>query len=142
MKRCSKCGVPKNEDEFRIRPVGNGVTHKRKTVRESWCKECHRELARKTQKRKRDSDANYDRIRSLKNKFGLTLDDYDRLYEQQHGVCAICGGINDGGRRLLVDHDHKTERVRGLLCIRCNSLLGHAHDDVTVLAKAIAYLGV
>ena len=61
---------------------------------------------------------------NLRAKYGLTLEDYDNMLEQQKGVCAICGGINPSGRRLAVDHDHKTGEIRGLLCQHCNTHLG------------------
>lgn len=60
----------------------------------------------------------------LKFLYGITLAEYDQMIETQNGVCAICGDINPGGRRLCVDHNHKTGEVRGLLCIKCNGWLG------------------
>lgn len=57
-------------------------------------------------------------------KLGFTLKDYERLNEEQGGVCAVAGcGGKPGKRRLHVDHDHATGRVRGLLCYRCNAAL-------------------
>lgn len=74
--------------------------------------------------------------------FGLTPEDYVRMLDEQHGVCAICGGPQVGGknRRLCVDHCHKTGEVRGLLCTKCNAGLGMYDDNVDTLAKALAYL--
>ena len=75
--------------------------------------------------------------------FGITIDEYDRMLEKQEYKCAICGGIGDVRNRyrmLSVDHDHKTGKVRGLLCFKCNFLLGNARDDVSILQKAIDYL--
>lgn len=78
--------------------------------------------------------------------YGLTVGDYEALLEQQHGVCAIChqpetqrsrwGGI----KSLAVDHDHETNKVRGLLCNRCNSVLGWSNNDPDLLVAAILYL--
>lgn len=57
------------------------------------------------------------------------------------GVCAICGGgPRSGHARLAIDHDHETGRIRGVLCIACNTALGMFKDDPEVLAAAIAYL--
>lgn len=64
------------------------------------------------------------KIDTLKRKYGITLAEYDQMLEEQHGVCAICGGADPSGRRLAVDHDHETGKVRGLLCTSCNTRLG------------------
>ena len=66
-------------------------------------------------------------------------DEYDRLFAQQNGCCAICHSSAEG-RRLVVDHDHKTGKIRGLLCLGCNVGIGHLRDDVTILESAINYL--
>ena len=73
-----------------------------------------------------------------KRKYGMSKADFDNLYELQKGACQICGG--NLNHSLNVDHDHKTGRVRGLLCSYCNTGLGLFRDDVGTLAKAIAYL--
>lgn len=71
----------------------------------------------------------------------FTQIDYDRLYQIQSGKCAICNTHQiDLKRSLVVDHDHKTNFVRGLLCQKCNKGLGHFFDDPTTLQKAITYL--
>ena len=75
----------------------------------------------------------------LKRKFGLTEEDYQTRLEEQDGGCYICGGDNNG-RTLHVDHDHKTGKIRALLCYSCNTLLGYAHDNVDILESAIDYL--
>ena len=78
--------------------------------------------------------------RRLLLKFGMTLEQYEKLYEKQEGKCAICQKY-PRKMRLAVDHDHKTGAVRGLLCKRCNhDLLGSAHDSVEILEAAIDYL--
>lgn len=84
--------------------------------------------------------------RSLKRRYGITAAEYQRLYEAQDGVCAICEepetAKGRGGeiKRLAVDHCHKTGRVRSLLCDACNRLLGYAREDHVVLRRAISYL--
>lgn len=61
----------------------------------------------------------------MQTKYGITPDDYDRMLEQQGWVCAICGSPPPPSkRRLHIDHDHETGKVRGLLCTRCNTALG------------------
>lgn len=69
--------------------------------------------------------------------YGISHDDYDRLYAQQQGRCCICDEFHS---RLCVDHDHKTGRVRGLLCRSCNSGLGFFRDQPRHLRQAINYL--
>lgn len=79
-------------------------------------------------------------------KYDLTLADYNVIFEQQGGICAICGQpeLATAGfgvpKSLAVDHNHETGQVRGLLCSACNIGLGCMKDDPNILAKAIAYL--
>lgn len=74
--------------------------------------------------------------------FGITHDDFLAMLEAQGNVCAICGNGETSKRQrsLNVDHDHETGAVRGLLCNRCNPMLGYARDDVAVLQAVIDYL--
>ncbi|TDI97076.1 MAG: hypothetical protein E2O29_01530 [Deltaproteobacteria bacterium] len=87
--------------------------------------------------------ANPDRHRrtQYKQRYGITLEDYNRMFKRQKGKCAICC-IPESmiKKRLSVDHNHKTKKVRGLLCDRCNNGLGRFKDDAKLLRKAIRYL--
>jgi len=81
----------------------------------------------------------------LKAKYGLAIEDYDALLEAQGGVCAICHRpetmiIKGTVCLLAVDHDAGTGRIRGLLCVNCNMLIGGARHDPAILRAAIAYL--
>lgn len=76
---------------------------------------------------------------NLKRFFKMTLEDYNLMLEKQGHKCAICGG-SDKDRRLCVDHCHKTGKIRGLLCINCNTVLGKTNDDTSLLEKFITYL--
>lgn len=69
--------------------------------------------------------------------YGINLEDYNRLYTQQDGKCAICKNWEEV---LSVDHCHDTERVRALLCGTCNFGLGAFKDKIELLRKAIEYL--
>lgn len=74
----------------------------------------------------------------IKERYGLTKKEYEKMLENQGGVCALCGGVN-GGKHLVVDHDHTTEVVRGLLCGGCNQALGFFEKKGWV-KRATAYL--
>jgi hypothetical protein len=78
----------------------------------------------------------------LKRKYDLSLEGYFALLEEQEGKCAICGNIfcDSNERRLCVDHNHETGKVRGLLCFNCNTGLGKFNDDLGLLKKTIVYL--
>ena len=82
------------------------------------------------------------RDRHLRNKFNLTTSEYNEILKRQDGKGAICG-INraKNGKILSVDHNHKTNEVRGLLCISCNCGIGYFKDDISIVKKAVKYLG-
>lgn len=91
------------------------------------------------QTRKRQKACGYVRRARLKSKFGMTEDDYNCLLSAQDGTCAVCKNPPKK-RRLAVDHDHKTGKVRGLLCFRCNYGIGFWHDRADLLHAASIYL--
>jgi len=96
------------------------------------------------QQRARDRyDPETQKYKRLKKLYGLELEEYDRLVEIAGGKCQICGvpGI-ETSKGLVVDHDHETGDVRGLLCTRCNVGLGQFGDDMNLLNKALNYLSV
>ncbi len=68
----------------------------------------------------------------------MTAEDFAEMLEVQGSTCAICGNTSE--KRLHVDHDHETGRVRGLLCFTCNTLLGNAKDDPRIILAAAEYL--
>lgn len=72
---------------------------------------------------------------------GVTVEQYDSIFLNQKGRCAICGmSQEENGRRLAADHDHVKGEFRGILCNKCNSGLGMLGDSLEGLQKAIAYL--
>jgi uncharacterized Zn ribbon protein len=101
---------------------------------QKYCPDC-----RKKKERQWGTDACFAR-------YGITQKEYDELYQTQSGKCAVCGKDNSGAtqsgnrKRMYVDHDHKTGRVRGLLCSNCNMALGFVHDDPALLTKLAEYL--
>jgi hypothetical protein len=91
----------------------------------------------------RENNPEKNRQYYLATVYKITPEKYDELFEKQKGRCAICRSTSPGRKRakfFCVDHDHATGQVRGLLCIGCNLILGHARDHVGVLQSAIDYL--
>jgi hypothetical protein len=88
------------------------------------------------------------RARKLWFFYRMTLEEYEVLLEASDGTCYACGALPEEGRSLHVDHDHSCcpgrrscgKCVRGLLCIRCNWMLGVADDDIQRLERLILYV--
>lgn len=104
--------------------------------------ERHKEYNRKHRENNRDKYSKYS-IALRRKKNGFTEELFNYLMKLQGGQCAICSiklstGLNETS--ASADHDHQALKPRGILCKRCNLMLGHAKDDVTRLAKAIEYL--
>lgn len=78
--------------------------------------------------------------RRIRHRWGMSLKDYRTLLKAQDGRCAICRRMPERARRLAIDHCHKTDKIRGLLCRLCNLVLGNAKDSAKILASAITYL--
>jgi len=143
-KRCSTCGKKKTLNEFtKDLRAKDGLKGQCRQCRSKYAKQYRTtEGYKKSQKKYLKSKKK--QTRDLKQ-YNLTLEDYDKMFEKQKGVCAICGQPEDSKvwgtvRRLSVDHDHKTGKVRGLLCVRCNRGIGYFQDNVRILAQAISYL--
>ncbi|RLD97123.1 MAG: endonuclease VII [Aquificota bacterium] len=78
---------------------------------------------------------------NLRRRYGIGIEDYDKMLKKQGGKCAICGIRPKPGKHLDVDHNHKTGRVRGILCRYCNSkLLKHLRDNKVRAAGLVKYL--
>lgn len=130
-KVCTTCGK-----KF---PATAAYFHRDKHLKEglrAQCIECKRKY----------NNSNKGKSNKLNYLYSLTLEEYDRMLEAQDGVCAICGRPEThvtgfgGVDRLSVDHDHETEGIRGLLCRKCNLIIGNADDNVGILVGAIKYL--
>ena len=101
----------------------------------SFCRDCA--LAKKKEIYERNKSPERARRWNLKANYGITPEDYSYLYEFQQFGCAICRMPFD---KLHVDHNHKTGEVRGLLCVKCNVVLGHIENDEDLISKCIEYL--
>lgn len=78
---------------------------------------------------------------TIKHRYNLTPDEYNKIFTRQKGRCAICGRHqSEFKKRLYIDHNHRTKIIRGLLCCNCNFILGAAQDDIEILQSAIEYL--
>ncbi len=87
------------------------------------------------------------RDRKLKKEFGISLEEYLSLSNEQHGVCGICfkpettiHNKTKKAQNLSVDHDHSTGKVRGLLCSKCNTALGLLDEDPTRVISLLKYI--
>jgi hypothetical protein len=101
----------------------------------SYCKQCCRDR----------SNANYDldkqRTYILKKIFGIAPEEYNRMLIEQKFCCYICHTPQEElDRSLAVDHDHKTGKVRGLLCGNCNRFLGQIDDSIETVERMLEYL--
>lgn len=129
-KTCSKCREQKFTSAF----------HKNKSQIDGYANQCKYCFSltesisyRKTKRRHKDT--------LLRRKFGITHDDYDSMLLEQNSGCAICGRVpRNGENSLVVDHDHETGVVRGLLCGKCNTSLGTFGDNIAGLERVLAYL--
>lgn len=154
-KQCTKCKEHKFFSEFYKSSSKSGYR--------SWCKQCTLEK----DKEKYNTDPNYKysktvkvrhkwntdpeawskrqltvRKSHLKRAYGLTLEQYQEMFDKQNGECAICGVSHEKAhhKQLMVDHCHKTGKVRQLLCDLCNTALGKFKDSPELLEKAAEYL--
>ncbi|NOQ21614.1 MAG: hypothetical protein GQ565_03040 [Candidatus Aegiribacteria sp.] len=107
----------------RSRP--DGLCHRCKNCNKAWVK-----------KHKRSPDKQF--AYEMKYYYGLTPKDYTDMEHSQGGVCAICHRRPE--KRLAVDHDHTTRKVRGLLCRTCNSAVGLLLDDPVIIKRAAEYI--
>ncbi|WNI19174.1 endonuclease VII domain-containing protein [Actinacidiphila sp. ITFR-21] len=141
VKACAKCGESKRVADFSL---SRRATDTSNAVYKSVCKACASAAARRWFADNPERTAANKRRYNLEQ-YGITVEDYERLLQEQGGVCAICKKPETSARQgkviqLPVDHCHATGRVRGLLCHRCNRAIGLLGDDIDLLKAAIGYL--
>jgi hypothetical protein len=116
--------------------------HKRKRVyilteaRKLYVKS-HREYYTQKQREWRENNIDSTKNISLKSKYGISLKEYNEMFSNQGGNCAICGR---NGLVLCIDHNHVSKKVRGLICKSCNMALGFVSDDIVILENMLGYL--
>lgn len=133
---CKSCDTIKKKQEF----------HKDTSSKRGhayYCKECANSKSRNWTA----NNGHTERYRKAKwnsyykFKYNLSLEDRNKLLQDQQYKCVICGTIlNSSGTHTHTDHDHTTGKIRGLLCTNCNRGLGSFHDNIEHLKKAIMYL--
>lgn len=135
------CKTCEKKSKKIYRNKNKDIIHKK---HKAWYIKNRKELL-KEQKEFRKKHPTYQLIIYLKHKFGITLEQYNKMLEAQNGVCAICGSFEIeknqyGIKRLSVDHDHQTGKLRGLLCTNCNKGLSFFKDKSNLLIQASNYL--
>lgn len=135
-KVCSKCKSEKEISEFpKKKKYKDGIY--------CWCKECCRKHDRELKKNMDPAKKKeYGRKTKLKQNYGITPEQYNKMLIEQNHKCAICGKDETEVHlnRLYVDHCHASGAVRGLLCHHCNFAIGMLQDSVENAMNAAAYL--
>lgn len=151
MERCKPCDrkrkqsyrddpVSGEKQRIKVRDAMRAQRRERKAAGQHWGDSLTDEQLeqRRVQMRKYSRESRW-------RKLGITPELYDATFAEQNGLCSICG--SDTPKRgkgqdevFSFDHDHVTGQLRGLLCVDCNLMIGHANDDPERLAKGIAYL--
>ena len=116
---CSRCGKEK-EKKYRFKG--------------SYCKKCAVERVRDYEQENPEKYINS----ILKCRYGIDCKEYEDLVKKQKGKCAICK--KEYLKKLYIDHNHSTNKVRGLLCPSCNMTLGLVYEDIGILKNMISYL--
>ena len=122
----------------RVRPIERFNRNKsRADGLHSWCTDCNVESNRRYFKTPAGRVA---QRRANIRRYGLSLEEYEAISEKQGGLCAICRKPTGVRPNLDVDHDHSTNKVRGLLCQNCNKGIGLLDHNTQVLSQAKEYL--
>lgn len=138
MKHCKTCDTTKPLSDFGL------LRGKPRHI----CKECRKQESKdwyeQNKDRKKELSQKYRHIKKdkdLQATYGIDLATYHKMLAEQNHQCKICSAHQDTLKRAMcVDHDHKTGKVRGLLCDTCNRSLGLLKDNIDTLMKAVKYL--
>lgn len=138
------CKICKKEQHTKWLDI-NREAYNKKRREDPKVKKENRERRNQYVKNKVATNPNYIREQNLQKDFGLSIKDFEDLLLVQNNKCWICNIDHElyrhiEGKRFAVDHDHKTGKIRGLLCHKCNTSLGKFQDSVEMLQKAIDYL--
>jgi hypothetical protein len=131
MKICKSCGKNKQLKSYYVSYQGvNGPVYAVE------CKECSKK--RTTARHRKLPEKQYEY--SIKYKYGISMEEYFKILDSQGNVCAICKKDNRFKKRFHLDHNHETNKVRGILCQTCNVGIGKFQDNIEFLEAAIKYL--
>jgi len=130
---CPKCGMPDLLADEVVFRYGNVVRY---------CKKCRNTLQkdRRVGRDRGNEHKIYQKNYHLTHKYGLTIEEFQTKLDEQSNVCAVCKQPNQTEKRLAVDHCHETNKIRDLLCYKCNGALGLVNDNIELLLKLIEYL--
>ena len=137
MKKCKKC------EEF-LPLSAFSKSARNKDGKQQECKQCRSEIKKQWRKDNPELWKARERNRFLRHKYGIDTERYNEILEEQGNKCAICGCTVDDkrvhGEYFAVDHCHRTNKVRGLLCRACNAGIGNLNDDPSLVLEALNYL--
>jgi len=132
LKRCTKCGEWKSATSKYFPP-----DKRNKDKLNSWCRKCVEKYKKGYRKTKKGKESNKRALQ--KNRYGITIKQRKDLYVKQNGCCVICK-IAVPYDEIVTDHNHKTNKIRGLLCRSCNSGIGMLQDNIEIVYNAFCYL--
>jgi len=155
---CRTCGVEKSSLDFYARNKVCKECLKKKALQAYYANpkattyrdqkrraknpEKFKEQRRKATQRYRDRHPHAHRKAHRLSRYGITSEAFAKMEQEQNHQCKICGATSaqNADRDWSIDHDHQTGKVRGLLCFKCNILLGMVGDQISILESAIKYL--
>lgn len=126
---CRECKKEISEESFYLKRKGGNIYQP--------CKEYHKANQRRWNK----SNPEKTHRRHLRDLYGITLEDWQKVFAEQGGACKICRKHQSSMKKALcVDHSHTTGEIRGLLCVKCNRAVGCLMDSPDLAQKLEAYL--
>jgi hypothetical protein len=147
---CNKCGFERPLTDFYKKHSGRyGYSSMCKAHAKAYTREwvaAHPEYSRQYEQWRKEHHAERLHARGIKKRYGMGIDDFLGLLESQEDCCLIClgrfdfSGYHKTDKSPVVDHDHTTGVVRGLICKKCNIALGCFKDSPAVIASALRYL--
>lgn len=144
-KKCGRCKKIKFLTDFpKDRCTYDGYSCHCKKCRHNWKME-HKDYYRQYRENNKATILPKQKDCDLRKKFGITLEQFNQILEEQNGVCAICGKketrVCRGTKcRLSVDHNHETGKIRELLCSNCNVMLAKCNENIEWLDKIKNYI--